>query len=288
MSRLRNIPGAREKIAASPFVVQEPEQQRGKWRAFFQNDRPICVEIGTGKGKFLMEMAAAHPENNYIGIEMYSAVLLKAVQRAETATAETSSADSLTMETSPAELLMAETSPAEPLMAEPSLAEPLMAGKREKPNFCFIRYDATSIESLFAPGEVDVIYLNFSDPWPKDRHAHRRLTSDRFLTRYKKILAPGGRLEFKTDNEGLFIYSLEMIDACGWDLLESTRDLYGIIAAENIAENIAENTAENIAENIAEEDALQGNIASEYELKFVAAGKRICKLIARPSGIYLS
>ena len=106
---------------------------------------------------------------------------------------------------------------------------------------------------------MDGIYLNFSDPWPKDRHAHRRLTSDRFLARYEAILAPGGRLEFKTDNAALFDYSLEMIRACGWTLLACTRDLYGAAG-----------------------DLLAGNIASEYEEKFAGMGHPICKLIAQP------
>lgn len=212
MSRLRNIPGARERIAESPLVIQEPEQHRGHWRAAFSKEAPLFVEIGAGKGKFLTGMAAAHPENNYLGIEMYSAVLLKAVQRAE--------------------------------------------GQEALPNLRFLRFDATEIASIFAPGEAAGIYLNFSDPWPKDRHAHRRLTSDRFLARYEQILSPGGRLEFKTDNLALFDYSLEMLRERGWLLLACTRDLYG------------------------EQELLAGNVASEYEEKFSGRGNPICKLIA--------
>jgi tRNA (guanine-N7-)-methyltransferase len=208
--RLKNVPGAREVIADSEFVVLYPEQQKGNWAALFGNDDPVHIEIGMGKGKFLTGMAMAHPDVNYIGIEKYSSVLLRAVQKQE-------------------ELRL--------------------------PNLRLIRMDAEEITEVFAPGEVDRIYLNFSDPWPKDRHAKRRLTSGTFLARYQKILTRTGRLEFKTDNRSLFEFSLESVAESGWRLIASTNDLH-------------------------HSELKEGNIMTEYEERFSAMGNPIYKLIA--------
>lgn len=213
--RLRNIPGSRDVIAESPWVVQDPENCRSRWEQLFGNPHPLHIEVGMGKGRFLMDLAAAHPERNYIGIEMYSSVLLRAVQKAD------------------------------------ALPEPL-------PNFRFLRLDARDLPAVFAPGEVGRIYLNFSDPWPKDRHAKRRLTSRQFLQRYQQILAPAGRVEFKTDNQDLFRFSLEEIQAQGWILEACTFDLHH------------------------DPELVRGNIMTEYEEKFSSQGNPICKLIARP------
>ncbi len=210
--RLKNVPGSRETIAASPFAVLYPEQQRGIWRALFDNDHPIHIEIGMGKGKFLTEMAEARPENNYIGIEKFSSVLVRAVQKQE---------------------------------------------QLQLPNLRLIRMDAEALEEVFAPGEVGRIYLNFSDPWPKERHAKRRLTSPAFLERYRRIMAPGGTLEFKTDNRNLFAFSLESVEESGWELLASTTDLH-------------------------HSELGRENILTEYEERFSQLGNPICKLIARP------
>lgn len=209
--RLRNIPGAREEMLVNPYVVQEPERLKGQWRDFFGNDRPLHIEIGMGKGQFLMALAAAHPEINYLGIEKYSSVLIRALSKQE-------------------ELAL--------------------------PNLRFLRLDAESITEVFAPGEVARIYLNFSDPWPKDRHAHRRLTSDRFLARYAQFLASDGYIAFKTDNRGLFDYSLETAKACGWQLDELTYDLHKSPYEE-------------------------GNIHTEYEDRFSALGNPICRVVLR-------
>ena len=127
--RLRNVTGSREMIGESPFVVHEPEMQRGNWRSAFGNDRPVYAEIGMGKGRFLMDMARLNPDINFIGIEKYSTVLLRAVQKLE---------------------------------------------EEELPNVRLIRMDAEDLEKVFADGELDRIYLNFSDPWPKDRHAMQK------------------------------------------------------------------------------------------------------------------
>ena len=211
--RLRNIPGAKEAIADSKYCVQEPETFAGQWNRRFPKDQPLHIEIGMGKGKFLMELAATHPEINYLGIERYTSVLYRAVQKMELC--------------------------------------PL-------PNLYFVCFDAARITELFAPGEVERIYLNFSDPWPKDRHAKRRLTSHEFLERYEKILPDEGKVEFKTDNKDLFDFSLDEIGAAeNWILEAFTYDLH------------------------ADEEMNRGNVMTEYEEKFSSMGNPICKLIAR-------
>ena len=179
--RLRNIKGAGEAVAASTYVVQEPEQQAGNWNTLFGNTNPIHIEIGMGKGRFLMTLARQNPGINYVGIERYSSVLIRALQKMET--------------------------------------DPLS-------NLLFLCIDAGCLEQIFAPGEAGRIYLNFSDPWPKDRHARRRLTSPEYLSRYRKVLDGSGHVEFKTDNEALFDFSLESIEAAGWKLAGCTRNLH--------------------------------------------------------------
>lgn len=208
--RLKNIPGSREAIAASCFVIHDPEEYRGKWNALFGNDHPLHVEIGTGKGKFILSMAQLHPDVNYVGIEKYSSVLLRAIQKME---------------------------------------------EEELPNVKFIRMDAEDLTKVFGRGEVGRIYLNFSDPWPKDRHAKRRLPSRQFLERYDEILERGGRVEFKTDNRELFEFALGELEPAGWRLEEKTFDLHG------------------------DERLMQGNVMTEYEERFLAAGNPICKYI---------
>lgn len=211
--RLRNIKGAREEMLVNPYVIQKPEQHRGSWKACFGNDNPIYIEVGMGKGQFLMAQAARNPGRNYIGIEKYSSVLLRALQK------------------------------------RPEL---------EQDNLYFLRFDAEGIDEIFAPGEVAGIYLNFSDPWPKDRHAKRRLTAENFLKRYERFLTPGGVVEFKTDNTDLFAFSLEEVKKAGWKLLACTWDLH------------------------ADPVLNEGNIMTEYEERFSAKGQTICKLIAAP------
>ena len=236
--RLRNIPGSREVIAMSEFVVQDAETHRGGWQEVFGNDHPIELEIGIGKGRFLMELAEKRPEKNFLGMEMYSSVLLRAIQKAEQRT----------------------TGAKEPL--------PVSVTRRphrpEDCNFRLLRFDATDLPQLFDKGEISKIYLNFSDPWPKDRHADRRLTSARFLERYREVLPAGGELIFKTDNRDLFTFSLEQIEESGWTLVEHTFDLHGAATGY-----VSERT------EMAEEEIL-----TEYEEKFVAEGKPICKLRA--------
>ncbi len=211
--RLRNIKGAGEAVAASRYVIQEPERQAGNWHTLFGNANPIHIEIGMGKGRFLMTLAEQNPGINYVGIERYSSVLIRALQKME--------------------------------------AAPL-------PNLLFLCIDAGDIEQVFAPGEAERIYLNFSDPWPKDRHARRRLTSREYLDRYRTVLAGKGRVEFKTDNEALFDFSLESVEAAGWTLAGCTRNLH------------------------LDPEMNEGNVMTEYEEKFSAKGNPIYKLIALP------
>ena len=208
--RLRNVPGARETIIENQFSIQEPEQKKGKWAEVFGNDHPIHIEVGMGKGQFIIEMARRNPEVNYIGIEKYSSVLVRAVEKLE---------------------------------------------DFEQNNLRLIRMDAENIEEVFDKDEVDRIYLNFSDPWPKDRHAKRRLTSTRFLERYDNILTPEGRVMFKTDNKDLFDFSLEQVEEAGWILENHTYDLH-------------------------HSEYNEGNVMTEYEEKFSAKGNTICRLVA--------
>lgn len=197
------------------MVVQDTQESRGNWENIFGNDRPVYLEIGMGKGRFLMNMAKEHPLVNFVGIERYSSVLLRALEKYDT------------------------------------------EEYKDLQNIRFLCMDATEIENVFNQGEIRKIYLNFSDPWPKARHARRRLTSGTFLDRYAKILPPGGNLEFKTDNTELFRFSLEEIrEKEGWRLDKYTYDLHR------------------------NDEMNQGNIMTEYEEKFSSLGNPINKLIA--------
>lgn len=212
--RLRNIPGAREAIGVSKYVIPEESECAGKWSELFGNGQPLHIEIGTGKGRFIMELAAIHPEINYVGIEKYSSVLFRATQKME--------------------------------------EDPL-------PNVRFIRMEAEHILRYFEKNEVERVYLNFSDPWPKERHAKRRLVSREFLDRYRVLLRQGGHLEFKTDNRDLFDFGVEQAETARWEILEITYDLH--------------------------HDAIMnaGNIMTEYEERFSSKGNPICKYIIRPA-----
>ncbi len=208
--RLRNVTGSREVIAACDYVIHNERECRGKWKEIFGNDHPIRIEIGMGKGRFIMDLARQNPDINYIGIEKYSSVLIRGIQKLE--------------------------------------ADPL-------PNLYFIRMEAEEITTVFAEGEVDRIYLNFSDPWPKDRHAKRRLPSREFLRRYDEILIPDGVIEFKTDNYDLFQFALEELEPAGWKILQMTEDLHH------------------------NAKMMEGNVMTEYEERFSSKGNPICKYV---------
>lgn len=177
--------------------------------------QPLHIEVGMGKGRFLMDLARLHPDINYIGIEMYDSVLLRALQK----------------------------------------REELEENGEVYSNLFFMRVDARLLPEIFEKGEVDKIYLNFSDPWPKARHAKRRLTSREFLARYDQILVQDGKVEFKTDNKELFEFSLEEVEEAGWNLEASTFDLHH------------------------NEEMVQGNVMTEYEEKFSSMGNPICKMV---------
>ena len=200
--RLKNIKGAKEYIEKSPYVIKDPEQYKGNYKKLFKNKSKIHLEIGMGKGNFIIKMAQKYPNINFIGIEMFDSVLLRAVQKIE---------------------------------------------KLELPNLKLIRYDATNIEKIFDK-EIDTIYLNFSDPWPKNRHEHRRLTSKRFLERYDKVFKNNNHIIQKTDNRKLFEFSLISYIEYGYKIKEISLNLH--------------------------EDKID-NIETEYEKKFSALGMPI-------------
>ena len=213
--RLRNIPGADDVIQKHPIAIKQEKEWKGKWNQLFGNHSPIHIEIGMGKGQFILTLAKQNPEINYIGIERYSSVLLRALEKFDT--------------------------------------EEFC----ELTNVRFICMDAMELPEVFDKEEVEKIYLNFSDPWPKARHSRRRLTSTRFLEQYDKVLHRDGVVEFKTDNRLLFEFSLEQVEEAGWQLLGSTFDLHH------------------------DEVMNVGNIMTEYEEKFSSMGNPIHKLIAK-------
>lgn len=197
-----------------PIVIKQEKQYKGAWTELFGNANPIHIEIGMGKGQFLLALAKRNPDINYVGIERYSSVLLRALEKFDTEE---------------------------------------YAGLT---NIRFICMNAMELPEVFALGEVAKIYLNFSDPWPKARHARRRLTSTQFLAQYEKVLAPRGVVEFKTDNRPLFEFSIEQVEEAGWKLLCYTFDLH-------------------------HDDVMNtGNVMTEYEEKFSSMGNPIHKLIA--------
>ena len=207
--RLRNVKGAREAMIESEYTINAPEELKGGWKAHFGNENPIHLEIGTGKGRFLTTLATNNPDINYVGIEKFSSVLIRALEKQE---------------------------------------------ELKLPNLIFIRMDADTITDIFAEGEVDKIYLNFSDPWPKDRHAKRRLTSRQFLARYDQFLKKDGVVEFKTDNRDLFDFSVEETKEAGWNMKAITYDLHN-------------------------SDMNEGNVMTEYEIRFSSEGVPINKMI---------
>lgn len=207
--RLRNVKGAKEAMIESEYTINNPEELKGRWKEHFGNNNPIHLEIGTGKGRFITTLAQNNPDINYVGIEKYSSVLIRALEKQ-------------------AELQI--------------------------PNLIFIRMDAENVVDIFDKEEVDRIYLNFSDPWPKDRHAKRRLTSRQFLGRYNEFLKKDGTVEFKTDNRALFDFSVEETKEAEWNIIDITYDLH--------------NSEMNV-----------GNVMTEYEIRFSSEGVPINKMI---------
>ena len=177
--RRKNIPNAKEKVNKSKYIISETEMVDKK--KLFNNSNPLHVEIGMGKGRFIIEMAKLNPNINYIGIEKYSSVILQATKKVE---------------------------------------------ELDLPNLKLMNADATNLLDLFKENSIDLIYLNFSDPWPKKRQAKRRLTHENFLKLYDKLLKKNGEIHFKTDNRGLFEFSLESFNNYGFKLKRVNLDLH--------------------------------------------------------------
>jgi tRNA (guanine-N7-)-methyltransferase len=203
--RLRHKPWAKDQIEQHPqYIVPTPEQFKGRWGEAFAEDQPLHIEVGTGKGRFITEMAKANPDINYMGIELYDSVIVAALDR----------------------------------LIEADL-----------PNLKLLNVNAADLEKYFAKNDVSRVYLNFSDPWPKVRHEKRRLTYKDFLKLYEEIMVDGGEVHFKTDNQGLFEYSLMSFSQYGLSLKFLSLDLH--------------------------KSNYEGNIMTEYEQKFSENGNRI-------------
>ncbi|HGM9541440.1 TPA: tRNA (guanosine(46)-N7)-methyltransferase TrmB [Streptococcus pyogenes] len=208
--RVRKRKVAEEHLANNPhYVILNPEDAKGRWHDVFGNDRPIHIEVGSGKGGFITGMALKNPDINYIGIDIQLSVLSYALDK-------------------------------------------VLAS--EVPNVKLLRVDGSSLTNYFEDGEVDMMYLNFSDPWPKTKHEKRRLTYKDFLDTYKRILPEHGEIHFKTDNRGLFEYSLASFSQYGMTLRQIWLDLH----ASNY----------------------EGNVMTEYEEKFSNKGQVIYRVEA--------
>ena len=206
--RLRNVKNAKEIVENNEYVIKNPEEYKGKYSKFFNNKNPIHLEIGMGKGNFILDMALKNPDINFIGIERYESVLVRALEK---------------------------------------------VADKEIPNLKFMCMDAINLGEVF-DHEIDCIYLNFSDPWPKKRHAKRRLTSNVFLPIYDKVFKGDCLIVQKTDNVGLFESSIVSLSNYGYVI-------------------------EDISLDLASSD--RDNVETEYESKFKAQGIRINYLMAR-------
>ena len=180
--RLRKVKDADLKLKENKkYFIENPADYKGKWKKIFNNDNPIHIEIGCGKGKFILELAKENPNINYIAIEKYDSVLLRVSEK---------------------------------------------LNDLEYDNLKITILDASLIKNYFGEKEIERIYLNFSDPWPKSHHAKRRLTSKLFLAQYKYILKDNGEIHQKTDNRGLFEYSIESFSEAGFKLSNVSLNLH--------------------------------------------------------------
>lgn len=180
--RFRNVKNKENIINHSTSFIKDPQKYKGKWQNLFSNKKDIYVEIGIGKGKFIIEHAKKFPNVNFIGIEKFDSVLARALEKLET----------------------------------------------KLPNLYIIRLDAKDIAEVF-DHEISRIYLNFSDPWPKKRHAKRRLTAHEFLKRYDSVFCGEKIIYLRTDNMGLFEFSLESLSTYGYILKDIKLDLHNEI-----------------------------------------------------------
>ena len=214
--RLRKVKGAIQIIEANDdLVIPNGEDMRGKWASVFEHEQPIHIEVGMGKGQFIIGMAKKNPHLNYIGIEKFDSVMVRALEK---------------------------------VLDE----EPI-------PNLKLLKVDADQLEKIFAEDEVAGVYLNFSDPWPKPRHAKRRLTHENFLKIYEKIMDNQGSICFKTDNRLLFEYSLVSLSEYSMQLQDVALDLH-------------------------QREDIVWNVMTEYEQKFSAKGQPIYRLEAKFKG----
>ena len=204
--RLKHVKGASAKIESSSYLIENPNEYKGKMKELFNNNNPIYIEIGMGKGTFLYENAIKYPNINFIGIEKYDSVMVRAIEKVE---------------------------------------------NEKIDNLRFIRMDANKIEEVFSK-EVDRIYLNFSDPWPKVRHEKRRLSSLNFLKKYDNIFKAEKRIIMKTDNRKLFEFSVVSFVNYDYKINEISLDLHN--------------------------DDVPDNIETEYEKKFSSKGFPIYKI----------
>lgn len=206
--RLKNVKGASEIIENSSYIIKNYKDYKGNYKDIFNNNNPIHIEIGMGKGDFIIGMAKMYPNINFIGIEKFDSVIVRAIEKI----------------------------------------------KDDIPNLKLIRMDALEIEDVF-DGEIDTIYLNFSDPWPKNRHAPRRLTSINFLKRYDNVFKGEKNIIMKTDNRKLFEFSLVEFSNYDYKIEEISLDLHA--------------------------DNIENNVETEYERKFKSLGFPIYKVVVK-------
>lgn len=207
--RVRHKPWAADFIKEhSDIIIPDPEQYKGKWQNLFGNNNPLHIEVGSGKGQFITGMALQNPEINYIGIELFDSVIVKAAEKV------------------------------------------IAAGTPN--NVRLLMVNGADLLKYFAKNDVDRLYLNFSDPWPKTRHAKRRLTHENFLKLYESVLIDNGEVHFKTDNRGLFEFSLVSMSHYGMKLNYVSLDLH--------------------------QEMPEDNVMTEYEEKFSSKGQPIYRL----------
>lgn len=204
--RQRKVKNVEERLAEyADYLIENPSLMKGKWKETFGNDNKIFLELGCGKGQFIVTKAKANKELNYIGAEGQQTIILRALEK---------------------------------------------ASKEQTINVRFMTGFIKDVTDIFEEDELSGVFLNFSDPWPKDRHSKRRLTHKNFLEGFKKVSKAGSILEIKTDNEELFEFTLGQIEMMGFEMIELTRNLH-----------LSECTSKNTT--------------TEYEDKFKSFGKKI-------------
>lgn len=208
--RLRKKHWARPELEASPIVIINPRELKGRWKEEFKNNNDIHLELGCGRGGFVSKRAKLYPDTNFISIDLKDEVLVYALRKVQEAELE---------------------------------------------NVRITPLNIMFVEELFEKDEISRIYINFCNPWPKDRHNKRRLTHTKFLTEYKKFLKPQGEIWFKTDDTDLFEASIEYFKESGFDIEVLTYDLH--------------------------KDNFEDNVVTEYEAKFTGLGMKTMFILAR-------